>query len=122
MLNISEIVWSIASWFNIRPPCKCGEVLQPNPKDKRGDKTCEFFIPTVDMYGRWNGKWGMCSNKKRFGHAKTYFSIYDHIVCWTINLNDVRCECIDCAHYKYQSLINRKLKLARSILKMWTTL
>lgn len=78
---------------------------------------CTFHIPSLDMYGRENGDFGLCSNAIKFIDKKREFSIYDHIVCWSLNPKLSIGNCSGCNFYDHNNIIRRKLYLMNRVLK-----
>ncbi len=86
-----------------------------NSHDERED--CTFYIPSLDMYGRKDGDWGLCSNRNKFVDKKHDFSIYDHTTCWTLNPKIFSDGCNKCNFYNHNNIINQKIYLIKRILR-----
>jgi hypothetical protein len=78
---------------------------------------CEFYIPSLGMYGGKDGHYGYCSNREQFIHKKYEFSIYDHEICWALNPRNAPNGCGDCVNYKHKNIINQRIYLIRRILR-----
>lgn len=86
---------------------RCGHwcedcVRQPDrPLNKSIKPDCKFYIPRPPVYGKWVERYGFCTNRKRNEHRREEFSIYNHKVCWMLNIKKIPdwCECVDCGEY-----------------------
>jgi hypothetical protein len=78
---------------------------------------CKFYIPSLDMYGRKNNKYGSCSNRVKFTDKKQDFSIYDNEVCWMLIPRIAPNGCEKCVQYKHKNIVSQQIYLIRRVLR-----
>jgi hypothetical protein len=96
--------------------CEDAKPIDSSPYTKFAKTDCKSYIQPPKRYSLDVGPYyGECSNRNKFMAVRERFSIYNHEVCWTLNVKKVPewSECIGCTHYEHQNKVIKWIKLIR---------